>query len=124
MVGVDPQHKMGGNKMEIQTDLSNYGIGFLKVADVSDKDQLVITSSCKEEINQWGKKRMTCTCMHNGIAKKMSMAAPQVQQLVGILGSNPLGWIGKSVNVRKKAIKLKDGTTMTALDFFGLSQGV
>jgi len=107
---------------EIQTDLSQYGISFLRVADVKMNDQIIITSSPLEELNTWGKKRLSFNVLHNGVNKKMSLAAIQVQQIVGLLGSNPLGWIGKHVNVRTKPIKLKDGTTMNALEFFSTTQ--
>lgn len=103
--------------MDTQKSLGDFGMLFFRNTDVKEGDKVQITSSPMNETTKWGTTRTTFYVLHNGAAKKMSLAGHQIRELVGLLGTNPIGWIGKQVSVRTEPYTKANGEKLLTLRF-------
>ena len=94
-------------------DLTAIGLNYLNVKDVKDGEAVRFLSDGELIENSFGKKKYSFYVEHNGSQKVLQISAPQVRQLVNLLGGDSKAWIGKSVILELKQIQLFDNKAMT-----------
>lgn len=89
-------------------DLQTVGLTYLNVKNCKDGETIKFISDGEIIKNSFGKNKYSFYVEHNGSQKVMQISAPQIRQLVAILGADSKLWIGKSVTVELRQVTLFD----------------